>query len=611
MFKVIGSKLFSALSLCAFFGISAAISHSAPLASKLDSKLAQIGWGSSATGPVSVIAKIDGELSSSVDDKVNAIGGDVYRHLPLINSLAIEISKTKLNKLASLPFVSHLSYDGRVVKCDAFTVSSSEADVAATKYGVTGAGVGIAVIDSGVFQHPDIGTGGLLGSRVLAQTSFVPLLSMAASMKWYLTLPTLLQITSALSGDPCGHGTHVAGILAGNGKSSANVGKTTVYTQTFKGIAPEANIISVQVLDAVGGGSVSNVIAGIQWTVANAKKYNIRVINLSLGHPVAESYTTDPLCKALEAAWKAGIIVVCAAGNEGRASAFYNAGAGNEGWGAAYGSISSPANDPYVITVGAMKSIDGNRAHDAIATYSSRGPSRGDLIMKPDIVAPGNQVISTLSDQSYLDTAFSKSNQIPQSAYVAKGSTNASSNKYFRLSGTSMAAPVVAGAAALMLQNDPTLTPDTVKARLMVSADKLAGSDGVGDPFTYGAGYLNIPAAIECRIIAKEASISPTLYVDNGGNLAVEMDRAVWGKMGLYGTWAIWGTNINDMRAVWGKFSITDSSADTNASRAVWGKTGVAASRAVWGRSGVWGDRAVWGASTASVDLSSTALKGE
>src|SRR5207244_676210 len=133
------------------------------------------------------------------------------------------------------------------------------------------------------------------------------------------------------------------------------------------------------------------VAAGIQWVVNNRAQYNIRVLNFSLGHLPAESYKTDPLCQAVEAAWKSGIVVVCAAGNAGRYNDTAKPNQGNEGFGTAYGSILSPGNDPYVITVGAMKSVDGSRAHDTIATYSSRGPSVGDHIMKPDLVAAGNQ----------------------------------------------------------------------------------------------------------------------------------------------------------------------------------------------------------------------------
>ena len=125
------------------------------------------------------------------------------------------------------------------------------------------------------------------------------------------------------------------------------------------GIAPDANLVNVRVLDAQGSGAVSNVIAGLNWIVQNKAKYNIRVVNVSLGHPVYENYKTDPLNKAVEAAWKAGIFVVCSAGNDGRISddtgAYPN---DNEGYGTAYGTIQCPGNDPLVITVGAMKNMN-------------------------------------------------------------------------------------------------------------------------------------------------------------------------------------------------------------------------------------------------------------
>ncbi len=177
--------------------------------------------------------------------------------------------------------------------------------------------------------------------------------------------------------DPCGHGSHVAGILAGNGTASTGKG----CYRTFYGTARNAGVVDVRVLDQNGQGTVSTVLAGLQWVVANRAAYNIRVINLSLGHPVGESYTTDPLCQAAEAAYKAGIVVVCAAGNAGRLNTANTTGLDNEGWGTNYGSVASPGNDPYVITVGAAKqnlstvnssNYGGTRSADKIATYSSR-----------------------------------------------------------------------------------------------------------------------------------------------------------------------------------------------------------------------------------------------
>src|SRR5207247_1759165 len=169
----------------------------------------------------------------------------------------------------------------------------------------------------------------------------------------------------------------------------------------------------------------------------NRQAYNIRVINLSLGHPAGESYTTDPLCQAVEQAWNAGIVVVCAAGNGGRKNSSQDATSSNEGYGTAYGSIQSPANSPFVITVGATKSVDGIRANDRIATYSGRGPTRLDFVLKPDIIAPGNRIVSLNAPYSYLETAYGSANAVPSSEYMT-GSSCGLTAYYFRLSGTSM-----------------------------------------------------------------------------------------------------------------------------------------------------------------------------
>jgi serine protease AprX len=186
--------------------------------------------------------------------------------------------------------------------------------------GYTGAGVGVALIDSGVFNHPDLRGGFLGGSRVVWNQSFVP--------------------GNGSASDQYAHGTHIAGLIAGDGASSTG----RPYTRTFKGIAPGANPINLRVLDQNGAGSDRAVIAAINAAILLQPLFNIRVINLSLGRPVYESYQLDPVCQAVEAAWRAGMVVVVAAGNEGRYQ-------GTNG----YGTITSPGNDPYVITVGAMK----------------------------------------------------------------------------------------------------------------------------------------------------------------------------------------------------------------------------------------------------------------
>jgi len=599
------------------------------------------------SGWSSVILKTTGALTPAQEARVRSLGGDITRRLPIIGSVAVRVPSRNLKAVAALPFVTHLSLDGMVQKSDEFTVGSSEAaqaaaaDSAGHSYQLTGQGVTVAVIDSGMAPSQDLSRPqytkdhgfNLLTptSRILASVNFVSdvppdqlgtvgvtlgILSGGDGKNPVLGLPLDGDWKKSNLYDPCGHGTHIAGIIAGNGaKSSGNH-----YFRTFYGIAPQSNLVNVRVLDQSGTTSVSTVITGLQWVVNNRKSYNIRVINLSLGHPVTESYATDPLCQAVEAAWKAGIVVVCAAGNEGRGSAANDPAQGNEGWGVNYGSIQSPANDPCIITVGATKDMDGVRADDRIATYSSRGPSRADLVLKPDVIAPGNKVISLDAKNSMLDLYAGRTNDIPQSAYMkGHADPNHVSKDYFRLSGTSMASPVVAGAAALLLQADPTLTPDTIKARLMLSADKWTDPSGNADPLTYGAGYVNIPAALASTATATLPALSPTLTQNSDGTLSLVMGRAAWGSTAINGSRAawgsgLWGTGITDLRAVWGSSVNSDRAAwgsgSTAADRAAWGSNSVSSDRAAWGSS-VWGDRAAWGSSTSAVDLTSTAIKGE
>ena len=569
--------------LAAFaLGLAAASGHAAPAHTTPHTPAHRAVWGSRAAAPpaaatTSVILKLaGGGLTPARQAALEKLGADVTRHLAFIGSVAVTVPSRTLAQVAALPFVTHLSADGAVKKCDEFTCASSGADTAFQKYGLNGQGVTVAVVDSGIVPSPDL-TSGTQASRLLGAVSFVP--------------------GDASTNDACGHGSHVAGIVAGNGSHSTGNYRGYAYTHTFYGTARNANLVNVRVLDQNGQSSVSTVLAGLQWVVQNKAKYNIRVVNLSLGHPVGESYTTDPLCQAVEAAWKAGIVVVCAAGNAGRVSNTAAAGQSNEGYGTAYGSIQSPANDPYVITVGATKSTDGQRAHDKIATYSSRGPSRLDLVLKPDIIAPGNMVISVDADNSTLDNYDGGTNDIPY-AYYCLSDSPMPSGYYFRLSGTSMASPVVAGAAALLLQASPGLSPDTVKARLMVSADKWAAPGtggtptGQADPCTYGAGYLDIPAALRSTLVASSSALSPSLIQDNKGNVTINTNSMMSASHIIWGT-----TSVNDLHIIWG----------TNA---IAGTSTLSASHIIWGTS-VFTNGTTFASSTSAVDLSSAAINGE
>jgi subtilisin family serine protease len=325
--------------------------------------------------------------------------------------------------------------------------------------GVDGQGIGVAVVDSGIAPHSALGT------RVVANVSFV-------------------------TGDPdmtdaYGHGTHVAGIIAGS-PAPAN----GVAPEYAGGIAPRATLVNVRVLGPDGTGFTSDVIDGIEWVVANRTRYNIRVINLSLGHPVTEASSTDPLCEAVNQAVQAGIVVVVAAGNAGQTP---------DGR-PILGGISSPGNSPYAITVGAVNTwgtID--RSDDTVAAFSSRGPSAYDLAVKPDVAAPGTKIVSLQADGAFLPAMY-------PSIHVAGSGSNA----YMYLRGTSVAAPMVSGGVALLLQGSPNLSPAQVKFALQNGATAMTGAGLMGA----GAGSVNFWASRQIAVygaLPASAQTAPSL----------------------------------------------------------------------------------------------------
>jgi serine protease AprX len=386
-------------------------------------------------------------------------------------------------------------------------------------------------------------------------------------------------VAGADASDQYGHGTHVAGIVAANGASSTGPN----FKRTLKGVAPNANIINLKVLDANGSGNVSDVIAAIDRAIQLKNTYNIRVLNLSLGTPVYESYALDPLCQEVEAAWKAGIVVVVAAGNYGRSNTM-----GVNG----YGTIASPGNDPYVITVGAMKT-NGTpwRSDDSIASYSSKGPTAFDHIVKPDLVAPGNNVVSLMAPNNTIATLFPKA--LVQNSYYQLNSAPGTSPDYLRLSGTSMATPVVAGSAALMLQKQPTLTPDQVKARLMKTATKVfppysTSYDEVNhfsfnmqsDIFAVGAGYLDINAALNSTDLVTLPALSPTVVYDSVAKHVHILNQALtWGDALIWGDALVWGNNVlvTGTALIWGD-AMTWGDITTSGFALIWGDSVTASS---------------------------------
>lgn len=561
--KTTSKRLTTTVALLAFAGWSMA---AVPIGSKLDSFTLRETRKPASETSVGLIVKTTGTLTSNQRKQFKDLRATVTREFKLIGAYAVQIPQRNISELASLPFVARVSFDGKMHKNDEFTVERSFADYAFERQGLTGRGVTVAVLDSGIASHPDLNDPATGKSRIVASVNFTP--------------------GGTSTADLCGHGTHVAGIVAGNGEQSNGANAT----RTFYGVARRANLVNVRVLDALGSTKVSTVISAIEWVVAKKDVYKIRVMNLSLGHPVGESYATDPLCLAVEKAWKAGIVVVVAAGNEGRSRLLaLGDKSDNEGYGTSFGSVASPGNSPYVITVGAMKANDADRAHDLAATYSSRGPAKFDYVLKPDLMAPGNGVVSLRKPLSFLELT-SPNNTVVPSSYMNRPGLLAQSD-YTRLSGTSMATPVVAGAAALMLESNPALTPDTIKARLMLSADKWLSAGGNADPCTYGAGYLDIKGALASTFVAKASALSPCLVRSDSGDVTFDLDPKVQGER------ALWGSSLLDLSAVWG-------------SRALWGSNTLNGSRALWGSS-VWGNRAIWGSDVLSIGVGPILLNGE
>jgi serine protease AprX len=513
---------------------------------------------------VDVIVQYQTDPSDAALAAFTAKGAKLKDHLKKFRAATFTTPAALVDGLSADPNVIYISADRQVGAQFDYADETINAPYA-WQLGLDGTGVGIALVDSGVARHDDLEQAGSHKSRVVYQ-----------------------EIFNGRKGDEYGHGTAIAGVLAGNGKDSTGPG----FTYTFKGVAPNANIIDLEVLDESGQTTDSILIKAIHRAIELKDQYNIRVLNLSLGRPVYESSQLDPLCQAVKAAWQSGIVVVASAGNLGRNS---------------YASILSPGNSPYAITVGAMKTMGTPaRGDDLIASYSSKGPTWIDMTVKPDLVAPGNLITSLYAPGSTLARTYPQQ-IVPQSSYSTRQNGKPT---YFTLSGTSLATPMVSGAAALMIQQDPQITPDTVKARLMKSATKDFPATSVAvdpftgvaytsqyDIFTIGAGYLDIMGALASTDVATAGTESPAVFYDSAsGNLYIIQNdnlvwdtAAVWNRTAVWGTTAIWGTT-----AVWGTATVWGDTAVWGTA-AVWGRTAVWGTSAVWGRTAVWGTTAVWG----------------
>jgi serine protease AprX len=502
-------------------------------------KMAQ-GKGSTGMDVLVRFKQVPGLAARSL---VHGLGGTERRKLGASSRwLSVRMPANRVAALADSQSVENVVIDAPVgTSMEISREAVNEPVAPLPEAAFKGAGVTIAVVDSGVAQHPDMQT---LTAVVDAVGNPVP-----------VAAPPSTSI------DPYGHGTHVAGIMVGTGASSQG---------RMAGVAPQASLVSVRVLDDIGRGMASDVLAGLQWIQDHKAEHGIRVVNLSLGHPVVEAAEDDPLVEAVDALWEGGLVVVCSAGNRGQ-----------------YGhvTITSPCNSRNVITVGAANTHGtASLEDDTITTYSSRGPTGFDLFAKPDIVAPGNRIVSVRSAGSLMDVAL-------PDRRVAADPSNPLVQDYFEMSGTSMASPIVAATAALMIEQDPSLTPASVKARLMMSARKAA----FGDPLVTGAGYLDVLAALRAPWLAQQAKSSRAVPDVSQGVIAFENTATLWGNS-AFSLRFLWGESVawSDPNAYLDDELLTEGEMWPPGGGESMGEVWPNSLSEVWPESSVWPDSQAW-----------------
>ncbi len=392
---------------------------------------------------------------------VLAASGKITSSLPVINAVTACVTSDQLSSISQNPAINSVFPNAatETVGNGNWTEEGGQGSVSpSTDYpdaigadlvwqdGVTGSGVTVAVLDTGISRHRGL----MKGIEEKEKSRIVGWLDLVSGKKE----PT----------DPNGHGTHIAGIIA-----NSQLGED----DEWNGVAPGVNLVGVRVLDQNGKGTYEKVIKGIQWVLDNRDKYNIKVMNLSLVAPVQSPYWADPLNQAIMRAWSEGIVVVAAAGNTGSAAM----------------TVGVPGNNPYVITVGAFTDnyTPLDWSDDYVAPFSAAGPTL-DGFVKPDVFAPGAHMVSTM---------------LPSSMIAKKHQANRISNQYFSMAGTSQAAAVVSGVSALILSNNSGLTPDEVKYRVMYTAfpwtDPSTG-DALYSVWQQGAGRINAPDAVTAPI---------------------------------------------------------------------------------------------------------------
>ena len=513
--------------LTASSGASAPTSASAPAVGPALERMA----ARSPERRVEVIVQVErGIAAAAARGLVARAGGRVTATLGIINGLGAELSAAQAARLARDPSVSAVSLNAAVESSDDYNADGADDDgygnedansaTAAYRYRsselktsfnqsirspalwnqdaetATGKGVGVAVVDTGIAGQLEDFEDARGESRVIASAVVHP------------------DATSAADG--YGHGTHVAGLIAGNG---FHRGGLDPLDNAYAGSAPDANLISVKVSDDLGETTLIDVIHGLQFVVDHKDDYNIRVVNLSLNSTVAESYKTDPLDAAVEQAWLKGIVVVTAAGNRGTDPDAVNY---------------APANDPYVISVGGVDDKGTkNVSDDLLADWSSRGTTQ-DGIAKPDVLAPGAHMVSTLA---------------PGSQFPALCPTCLVDGSYFRVGGTSMSAGVASGVAATLIESHPNWTPDQVKGALMNRMRNVPGAGG-----EVAADKADKAARGTGEDLLSNQGLTPNELIDPTTG-SIDFERARW-------TRARWTEAAEPLRARWTRARWTSFTCD-------------------------------------------------
>jgi serine protease AprX len=389
------------------------------------------GASASDDATVSVIVRETADAADQAEDAVVSAGGVVGARLEIINGFEAELPASALPNLASLPTVLSVTENAAVKLLGWDTTPGQTRNtmdriandvLEADRFwndGAHGQGIDVALIDSGV-----VPVEGLTLAGKIVNGPDLSFESQAENLRYL---------------DTYGHGTHLAGIIAGNDGHATNPSTNSVK-KGFLGIAPKARIVSIKVADAQGNTDVSQVIAAIDWVVQhrNDNGLNIRVLNLSFGTDSVQDYRLDPLSYAVEVAWKHGIVVVVASGNDGNDQPVRN-----------------PATNPFVIAVGA---VDGNGSGHTRDDWLPDFSNCGTAARPVDVLAPGKSIVSLRAPGSYADVNY------PKAEY---------DDRFFKGSGTSQAAAMVSGAAALLLSQRPGLTPDQVKKILVDTSERV------------------------------------------------------------------------------------------------------------------------------------------